>query len=122
MVTLIGANGAGKTTHVKALTGTHTTPARAGVRYNGADITASPRIVWSALGIAVGGRRPRRVCAPEVEENIDMGAYCRADKREILPINERVLRLFRGLPSATSRSRHSFGWRTANARDRRARS
>ena len=93
MVTLIGANGAGKTTTLKALTGLiH--PSAGRVRYNGADITAMPSHRLVALGIALvpegRGVFPRLT----VEENIDMGAYCRDDKREIRADHEHVLTLF----------------------------
>jgi branched-chain amino acid transport system ATP-binding protein len=93
MVTLIGANGAGKTTTLKALTGL-IRPSAGRVRYNGADITAMPSHRLVALGIALvpegRGVFPRLT----VEENIDMGAYCRADKREVRADHEQVLMLF----------------------------
>ena len=78
LVCLIGANGAGKSTTLRAICGL--LPARAGnVRYDGADIA----------GIAVH-ELPRRglVMVPEgrgifpqltVEENLIMGAYTRSD-------------------------------------------
>ena len=93
MVTLIGANGAGKTTTLKALTGL-IRPSAGRVRYNGADITAMPSHRLVALGIALvpegRGVFPRLT----VEENIDMGAYCRDDKREIRADHAHVLTLF----------------------------
>src|SRR4029079_1876367 len=78
LVCLIGANGAGKSTTLRAVCGLQ--PARAGsVRYEGADIA----------GVAIH-ELPRRglVMVPEgrgifaqltVEENLNMGAYTRAD-------------------------------------------
>jgi branched-chain amino acid transport system ATP-binding protein len=93
MVTLIGANGAGKTTTLKALTGL-IRPSAGRVRYNGADITAMPshRLVARGIALVPEGRGvfPRLT----VEENIDMGAYCRDDKREIRADHEHVLTLF----------------------------
>ena len=93
MVTLIGANGAGKTTTLKALTGL-IRPSAGRVRYNGADITAMPSHRLVALGIALvpegRGVFPRLT----VEENIDMGAYCRGDKRGIRADHDQVLTLF----------------------------
>jgi branched-chain amino acid transport system ATP-binding protein len=93
MVTLIGANGAGKTTTLKALTGL-VRPSAGRVRYNGADITGEPAHRLVALGIALvpegRGVFPRLT----VEENIDMGAYCRGDKQEIQADHEHVLTLF----------------------------
>ena len=93
MVTLIGANGAGKTTTLKALTGL-VRPSAGRVRYNGAEITAMPSHRLIALGIALvpegRGIFPRLT----VGENIDMGAYCRDDKREIRADHDYVLTLF----------------------------
>jgi len=105
MVTLIGANGAGKTTTLKALTGlVH--PSAGRVRYNGADITALPSHRLVALGIALvpegRGVFPRLT----VEENIDMGAYCRDDKREIRADHEHVLTLF---PRLAERGQQAAG-------------
>ena len=93
MVTLIGANGAGKTTTLKALTGlVH--PSAGRVRYNGADITALPSHRLVALGIALVPEGRGVFARLTVEENIDMGAYCRDDKREIQADHEHVLTLF----------------------------
>ncbi len=93
MVTLIGANGAGKTTTLKALTGlVH--PSAGRVRYNGADITAMPSHRLIALGIALVPEGRGVFARLTVAENIDMGAYCRNDKREIRADHDHVLTLF----------------------------
>ncbi len=93
MVTLIGANGAGKTSTLKALTGlVH--PAGGRVRYNGMDITALPSHRLVALGIALvpegRGVFPRLT----VEENLAMGAYSRGDAAAILADRDHVFGLF----------------------------
>ncbi len=105
MVTLIGANGAGKTTTLKALTGL-VRPAAGCVRYNGADITglASHRLV--ALGIALVPEGRGVFARLTVEENIDMGAYCRNDKREIRADHDQVFALF---PRLAERRRQVAG-------------
>jgi branched-chain amino acid transport system ATP-binding protein len=105
MVTLIGANGAGKTTTLKALMGlVH--PAAGRVRYNGADISGMPPHRLVALGIALvpegRGVFPRLT----VEENIDMGAYCRKDKQEIHADHENIYALF---PRLAERRRQIAG-------------
>jgi len=105
MVTLIGANGAGKTTTLKALTGL-VRPVAGRVRYNGADITGLPSYRLVALGIALvpegRGVFPRLT----VEENIDMGAYCRNDKQEIRADHDHVFTLF---PRLAERRRQVAG-------------
>jgi branched-chain amino acid transport system ATP-binding protein len=105
MVTLIGANGAGKSTTLKALTGL-VRPSAGRVRYNGADITALPSHRLVALGIALvpegRGVFPRLT----VEENIDLGAYCRDDMREIDADQDRVFALF---PRLAERRRQIAG-------------
>jgi branched-chain amino acid transport system ATP-binding protein len=93
MVALIGANGAGKTSTLKALTGL-IRPSAGRVRYNGVDITGMPSHRLVALGLALvpegRGVFPRLTVA----ENIGLGAYSRHDKREIRNDYEHVCTLF----------------------------
>jgi branched-chain amino acid transport system ATP-binding protein len=93
MVTLIGANGAGKTTTLKALTGL-ARPAAGCVRYDGADITELPVHSRVALGIALvpegRGVFPRLT----VDENLDLGAYCRRDAAAVRADHDRIYGLF----------------------------
>ncbi len=93
MVTLIGANGAGKTTTLKALTGL-ARPAAGRVRYNGADITALPshQRVMRGMALVPEGRGvfPRLT----VEENLDLGAYCRNDAASIRADRDQAYALF----------------------------
>lgn len=74
IVALLGANGAGKTTSLRAITGL-TRPASGTVRFAGEDITgrAPHRIVEAGLVHVPQGRR---VFGPlTVEENLMLGAY-----------------------------------------------
>ena len=69
MVSLVGRNGAGKTTLMRSIMG-HLKPARGVIRFEGADLAASPRHARAALGI---GYMPEDRClVPQltVEENI----------------------------------------------------
>ena len=69
MVSLVGRNGAGKTTLMRSIMG-HLKPARGALRFEGADLAASPRHARAALGI---GYMPEDRClVPQltVEENI----------------------------------------------------
>jgi len=93
MVGLIGANGAGKSSTLRAINGVlH--PRRGKIRFQGKDIThASPHsIVKSGIAQSPEGRRlfPRMT----VVENLEMGAFQRTDKPEIREDMERVFELF----------------------------
>ena len=105
MVTLIGANGAGKTTTLKALTGL-IRPAAGSVRYNGAEMTgvALHRRIGMGIALVPEGRGifPRLT----VEENLDMGGYCRNDMGAVHGDRDRVYALF---PRLKERRRQTGG-------------
>jgi branched-chain amino acid transport system ATP-binding protein len=103
-VTLIGSNGAGKSTTLRSISGL--TPPRTGdIRFEGENITRTPPADIVKLGISQSpeGRR----CFPRmtVRENLDMGAYLRRDK-EIAGDMERVFELF---PRLLERERQKAG-------------
>jgi branched-chain amino acid transport system ATP-binding protein len=92
VVTLIGSNGAGKSTTLRSISGL--TPASAGrVRFGGQDITRVPahEIVSYGIALAPEGRH----CFPRmsVRENLDLGAYHRRGP-EIAADLDRVFSLF----------------------------
>jgi len=105
MVTLIGANGAGKSTTLKALTGL-VRPAAGRVCYNGSDVTALPSHRLVVLGIALvpegRGVFPRLTVA----ENLAMGAYSRNDAPAIRADRDHVFTLF---PRLAERQRQTAG-------------
>ena len=91
LVSLIGCNGAGKSTTLKALVGL--VPADAGsIRYSGSEIAGAPSYKVVQMGIALvpegRGIFPRLT----VEENLEMGAFIR--KSGIADDLERVFNLF----------------------------
>jgi len=91
---LVGSNGAGKTTFMRAVSGL--TGARAGtVRFDGRDLTnAGPQAVLAA-GIAQVPEGRRLFAAMSVRDNLLMGAYLRADGAAALRRDlERVYALF----------------------------
>ncbi len=93
VVTLIGANGAGKSTTLQTISGI-LRPDRGQVLYEGQDITRmrTDTIVKSGLIQVPEGRR---IFAPlTVRENLEMGAFTRTDKQEIAESMERVFELF----------------------------
>ena len=92
VVTLIGANGAGKSTTLRSICGL--TPAAAGtVTFDGEDITRVPadEIVTRGIALSPEGRR----CFPRmtVRENLELGAYRRRGPG-IAQDLERVFALF----------------------------
>jgi branched-chain amino acid transport system ATP-binding protein len=91
-VTLIGSNGAGKSTTLRSISGL--TPPRTGdIIFEGENITRTQPADIVKLGISQSpeGRR----CFPRmtVRENLDMGAYLRRDK-EVASDMENVFELF----------------------------
>jgi branched-chain amino acid transport system ATP-binding protein len=95
VTTLIGANGAGKSTTLKTVSGLR--KVRAGsIKFDGKDITALPAYDRVALGISQSPEGRRCFVGMTVRENLDMGAFARTDRktaayREDL---DRVLTLF----------------------------
>ena len=100
IVTLIGANGAGKTTTLRTILGT-VHPRQGSVRFNGAAVETLPtdRIVRLGIAHSPEGRRifPRMT----VLENLELGAFVRADRDAIAPDLERVFALFPRLRERT---------------------
>ncbi len=93
IVTLVGANGAGKSTLLRAISGLE--PARKGeIVFNGRPITnlRAHQIVASGLAQVPEGRLIFSNLT--VEENLQMGAYLRTDKREVEADREFVLETF----------------------------
>jgi branched-chain amino acid transport system ATP-binding protein len=93
VVTLIGSNGAGKSTTLRAITGL--TPASSGsVVIDGEDITRVPahEIVDRGIALSPEGRH----CFPRmtVRENLDLGAYRRRKDVSVAEDLERVFGLF----------------------------
>jgi branched-chain amino acid transport system ATP-binding protein len=75
-VAIIGANGAGKSTFLKAVAGLSPRPARA-VRFDNRDIGALPAYDIVKLGIALVPEGRRLFSSLSVEENLLVGAYGR---------------------------------------------
>jgi branched-chain amino acid transport system ATP-binding protein len=93
IVTLIGSNGAGKSTTLRSISGL--TPASSGnVSFDGEDITRVPahEIVVRGIALSPEGRH----CFPRmtVRENLELGAHRRAKGAEVDSDLDRVFTLF----------------------------
>jgi branched-chain amino acid transport system ATP-binding protein len=93
IVTLIGANGAGKTTALRSINGLNH-PRRGKIVFQGSDITqtAPHEIVKNGISQSPEGRKlfPRMT----VIENLEMGAFQRKDKANFKEDMDRVFTLF----------------------------
>ena len=93
IVTLIGSNGAGKSTTLRTISGL-LRPRQGHVTFDGKRIDRTPAedIVRRGIAQAPEGRRifPRM----SVSENLDLGAFLRKDRAAIAADRERVLELF----------------------------
>ena len=105
LVTLIGANGAGKTSTLKALAGL-LKPAGGRIHYNGDDITALPAHELVRRGLALVPEGRGVFGRLTVEENLAMGAYSRRDTARVPADLDRV---YARLPRLAERRRQFAG-------------
>jgi branched-chain amino acid transport system ATP-binding protein len=93
VVTLIGSNGAGKSTTLRSISGI-TPPREGSIKFDDTEIGEVPpqEIVQMGISQSPEGRHvfPRMT----VRENLDLGAYLRKDRSEIDRDVERVFALF----------------------------
>jgi branched-chain amino acid transport system ATP-binding protein len=93
VVTLLGANGAGKSTTLRSINGLNR-PRQGSIRFQGRDITSVPahQIVKRGIAQSPEGRRlfPRMT----VVENLEMGAFQRSDRAAIRADMDHVFELF----------------------------
>ncbi len=93
IVTLIGANGAGKSTTLRTITGT-LKPREGAVRLEGEDLAPFKPHEIVNKGVAMVPEGRRIFSRMTVTENLEMGAYIRKDKNELTQDLERVFTLF----------------------------
>jgi branched-chain amino acid transport system ATP-binding protein len=103
-VALIGANGAGKTSTLKALV--RMLPAGGEVRFDGGDISHAPPHTLVGRGLALVPEGRGVFARLSVRENLDMGAYARDDRAAIAADLERVYAL---LPRLKERAGQTAG-------------
>jgi branched-chain amino acid transport system ATP-binding protein len=93
IVTLIGSNGAGKSTTLRSINGLNH-PRQGTIHFQGRDITnAAPHTIVK-MGIAQSPEGRRLFPRMSVVENLIMGAFQRDDRKEINSDLERVYTLF----------------------------
>ncbi|HSN89997.1 MAG TPA: ABC transporter ATP-binding protein [Anaeromyxobacteraceae bacterium] len=93
VVALVGANGAGKTTALRAITGM-IRASGGSVRFLGEDVTRLPSHRIAARGMAHAPEGRGIFLNLTVKENLDLGAYLRRDARGIAADRERAFALF----------------------------
>lgn len=93
VVSLIGANGAGKTTILHTITGL-LSPKKGSIIFEGEDITKVPAHKIVSLGMAHVPEGRRVFAQFSVYQNLKMGAYTRNDKDEIEASLEAVYKRF----------------------------
>jgi len=93
IVTLIGANGAGKSTTLKTLSG-QLTPKKGTIVFQGEEIQGMPAHLVTAKGIIQVPEGRRIFPRMSVEENLEMGAFLRNDTAGIEEDKAMVFDLF----------------------------
>jgi branched-chain amino acid transport system ATP-binding protein len=93
IVTLIGANGAGKSTTLRAISGI-LRPSKGNVRFMDKELIGQPahELVQHGMSHCPEGRRVFRLLT--VKENLELGAYIRKDKDGVKSDLEQVYELF----------------------------
>jgi branched-chain amino acid transport system ATP-binding protein len=93
VVTLLGANGAGKSTTLRSINGLNR-PRQGSIRFEGRDITQTPPHEIVKRGIAQSPEGRRLFPRMSVTENLEMGAFQRTDRSEIRQDMDHVFELF----------------------------
>lgn len=93
IVTLIGGNGAGKSTTMRSISGL-LKPKKGSINFEGKDITGMRGNEVAKLGIAQSPEGRRIFPRMTVHENLELGAFMRRDKAGIQEDIERVFSLF----------------------------
>jgi branched-chain amino acid transport system ATP-binding protein len=93
IVTLIGANGAGKSTTLRSINGLNH-PREGRIRFEGRDITEEAPHDVVKMGISQSPEGRRLFPRMSVRENLEMGAYQRTERGSLNEDIERVYSLF----------------------------
>jgi branched-chain amino acid transport system ATP-binding protein len=93
IVTLIGANGAGKSTTLRSINGLNH-PRLGTIQFQGRDITNTAPHEIVKMGIAQSPEGRKLFPRMTVVENLEMGAFQRTDRHELSSDMDRVFQLF----------------------------
>lgn len=105
VVTLIGANGAGKSTTLRAIS--RLVKLREGaIRFDGREITGTAPDVVVALGIAHSPEGRQVLARQSVEDNLELGAYVR---RDFAAIRDDIGKMYDLFPRLGERRNQSAG-------------
>ncbi len=104
IVTLIGSNGAGKSTTLRSISGL-TPPREGSIRFEGLEIGETPPQEIVRLGISQSPEGRKVFQRMTVRENLDLGAYLRRDNE----IEKDVNRVFDLFPRLKERERQKAG-------------
>jgi branched-chain amino acid transport system ATP-binding protein len=105
VVTLIGSNGAGKSTTLRSISGL-TPPREGSIKFDGTEIGEVPPQEIVQMGISQSPEGRHVFSRMTVRENLDLGAYLRKDRSDIDRDMERVFALF---PRLKERERQKGG-------------
>jgi branched-chain amino acid transport system ATP-binding protein len=93
IVTLIGSNGAGKSTTLRSISGL-TPPREGSIKFDGAEVGETPAADVVKLGISLSPEGRHIFPRMTVQENLDLGAYLRRDSNGVNQDLDRVFDLF----------------------------
>ena len=105
IVTLIGSNGAGKSTTLRSISGL-TPPRQGSIRFEGRELGETPPQDIVRLGISQSPEGRHTFQRMSVRENLELGAYLRRDGDDVKRDIERVYELF---PRLKERERQKAG-------------
>ena len=108
IVTLIGANGAGKSTTLRSINGLNN-PRRGRIRFQGRDITHSSAHDIVERGIAQSPEGRRLFPRMSVLENLEMGTFQRADRGDRKAVQQDIDRVYELFPRLAERKQQKAG-------------
>jgi len=106
IVTLIGSNGAGKSTTMRAVAGAMY-PRKGKILFDGIDITRMPSFERNKLGIALVPEGRHVFPFLTVMENLEMGGYCHRNNRP--KMNSLIEKMVTMFPKLKDRAKQNAG-------------